>query len=262
MKKAILVVSFGTSHLDTLEKTIAAIEQDLADAFQDRELYRAFTSGMIIRKLKTEYQMEIRDVAQAMEQMKKDGIRDVLVQPTHIIHGFEYEKMIEQLQPYRDQFEQIRIGTPLLADMADYQGAVKRIMEDAGLQKDETLVLMGHGTEHHTNAAYPALDYTFWAKGYTNVVVGTVEGFPEMDEVMKKLKEQKAEKILLMPFMIVAGDHAKNDMAGEEEDSWKSILEREGYEVRTALKGLGEIPGIRAMFVRHAREAKEMPNGR
>mgnify|MGYP000718389441 FL=1 len=145
--------------------------------------------------------------------------------------------------------------------MEDYEEAVRQIMEEAGLEQEETLVLMGHGTEHHTNAAYPALDYTFWAKGYPNVVVGTVEGFPEMDEVLKKLKERKAKKILLMPFMIVAGDHAKNDMAGEEADSWKSILEQAGYEVRPVLKGLGEIPGIRKMFVRHAREAKEYPKG-
>lgn len=205
--------------------------------------------------------MEICNVEEAMEQMARDGIEDLLIQPTHIIHGFEYEKMTEQIEPYRERFETIRIGAPLLATMGDYEEAVHLIMEDAGLKADETLVLMGHGTEHHTNAAYPALDYTFWAKGYRNVVVGTVEGFPEMEEVLKKLKEQQAEKILLMPFMIVAGDHAKNDMAGEDADSWKSILTREGYEVRTVLKGVGEIPGIRQMFVRHAREAKECPKG-
>lgn len=261
MKKAILAVSFGTRHLDTMEKTIGKIERDLAEGFPDRELYRAFTSGMIIRKLKNEYGIPVCDVYEAMEQMYQDGIEDVLVQPTHIIHGFEYEKMVEQLKDQADHFREIRIGTPLLGTMEDYEEAVRLIMDDSGLGEDETLVLMGHGTEHHTNAAYPALDYTFWAKGYKNVVVGTVEGFPEMDEVIKKLKEQEAKKILLMPFMIVAGDHAKNDMAGEEEDSWKSILLKEGYEVRPVLKGLGEIDGIRRMFVRHAKEAKEMPKG-
>lgn len=261
MKKAVLTVSFGTSHLDTMEKTIGAVEKALAEAFPDRTLYRAFTSGMILKKLKSEFQMEICNVEEAMEKMARDGIEDLLIQPTHIIHGFEYEKMTEQIEPYRERFETIRIGAPLLATMEDYEEAVHLIMEDAGLKEEETLVLMGHGTEHHTNAAYPALDYTFWAKGYRNVVVGTVEGFPEMEEVLKKLKEQQAEKILLMPFMIVAGDHAKNDMAGEDADSWKSILTREGYEVRTVLKGLGEIPGIRQMFVRHAREAKECPKG-
>lgn len=261
MKKAILVVSFGTSHLDTMEKTIGAIEKKLEEGFPDREFYRAFTSGMIIRKLKTEYGMQVCDVAEAMDKMYRDGIKDVLIQPTHIIHGFEYEKMTEQIRSRADCFQEIRIGTPLLGSMDDYEEAVGLIMEDSGLRDEETLVLMGHGTDHHTNAAYPALDYTFWAKGYKNVVVGTVEGFPEMDEVIKKLKEQKAKKILLMPFMIVAGDHAKNDMAGEEADSWKSVLSKEGYEVRPVLKGLGEIDGIRRMFVRHAKEAKEMPKG-
>lgn len=261
MKKAILVVSFGTSHLDTLDKTIGAIEKKLKEGFPDRELYRAFTSGMIIRKLETEYGIQVCDVAEAMEKMYQDGIKDVLVQPTHIIHGFEYEKMTEQIRIRAGCFQEIRIGTPLLGSMDDYEEAVRLIMEDSGLREEETLVLMGHGTDHHTNAAYPALDYTFWAKGYKNVVVGTVEGFPEMDEVIKKLKEQKAKKILLMPFMIVAGDHAKNDMAGEEADSWKSMLAKEGYEVRPVLKGLGEIEGICRMFVRHAKEAKEMPKG-
>ena len=261
MKKAILAVSFGTSHLDTMEKTIGAIEKELSGAFPDRALYRAFTSGMIIRKLKLDLHLEIDSVEEAVKRMREDGIEDVLIQPTHIIHGFEYEKMMEQIEPYRTGFQTVRIGEPLLATMEDYEEAVRQIMEEAGLEQEETLVLMGHGTEHHTNAAYPALDYTFWAKGYPNVVVGTVEGFPEMDEVLKKLKERKAKKILLMPFMIVAGDHAKNDMAGEEADSWKSILEQAGYEVRPVLKGLGEIPGIRKMFVRHAREAKEYPKG-
>ena len=214
MKKAILTVSFGTSHLDTLEKTIGAIERELAEAFPDRTLYRAFTSGMVIEKLKLDHKLVIFRVEEAMEQMYRDGVREVLVQPTHIIHGLEYEKMRSQLAPYQERFSQVRIGAP-------------------------------------------ALDYTFWAKGYKNVIVGTVEGFPEMDEVLKKLKEQQTKRVLLMPFMVVAGDHARNDMAGEDEDSWKSILTARGYEVRPVIKGLGEIPGIRQMFVRHAREAKE-----
>ena len=255
MKKAILTVSFGTSHLDTLEKTIGAIERELAEAFPDRTLYRAFTSGMVIEKLKLDHKLVIFRVEEAMEQMYRDGVREVLVQPTHIIHGLEYEKMRSQLAPYQERFSQVRIGAPLLEATKDYEEAAGLIIEDVRPGDGESLVLMGHGTEHHTNAAYPALDYTFWAKGYKNVIVGTVEGFPEMDEVLKKLKEQQTKRVLLMPFMVVAGDHARNDMAGE--DAWKSILTARGYEVRPVIKGLGEIPGIRQMFVRHAREAKE-----
>lgn len=256
MKKAILAVSFGTSHLDTLDRTIGAVERELSESFPERKLYRAFTSGMIIRKLKTTLNMEIMNVAEAADQMLLDGVTDVLVQPTHIINGIEYEKMAEQLLPYKEKFQRLEIGAPLLSAVGDYHEAVQVIMEECGLMEEETLVLMGHGTEHHTNAVYPALDYAFWANGFPNVVVGTVEGFPEIDEVLKKLKERNAGKLLLMPFMIVAGDHAKNDMAGEEEDSWKSILEKEGYQVRVCLKGLGEMEGIRGMFSRHLKEAE------
>ena len=187
MKKAILTVSFGTSHLDTLEKTIGAIERELAEAFPDRTLYRAFTSGMVIEKLKLDHKLVIFRVEEAMEQMYRDGVREVLVQPTHIIHGLEYEKMRSQLAPYQERFSQVRIGAPLLEATKDYEEAAGLIIEDVRPGDGESLVLMGHGTEHHTNAAYPALDYTFWAKGYKNVIVGTVEGFPEMDEVLKKL---------------------------------------------------------------------------
>lgn len=257
MKKAILTVSFGTSHLDTLDKTIGAIEKELKKEFPDRRFYRAFTSGMIIRKLREAMQMEIKNVSQSMEQMKQDGIEDVLIQPTHMINGFEYEKMMEQIRLYEKEFPVLTVGKPLLSSTEDYEEAAEIIAEDAKMEEDETLVLMGHGTEHHTNAAYPALDYTFWSRGYQNVVVGTVEGFPEIGTVIQRLEERNAGKLVLMPCMIVAGDHAKNDMAGEEEDSWKSVLEKKGYQVRIRLRGLGEIPGIQKMFVRHAKEAQE-----
>lgn len=256
MKKAILVVSFGTSHLDTLERTIGAIEKEMEKAFPDRSVYRAFTSGMILEKLEREMHLHIRNVPEALEAILQDEVEDLLIQPTHIINGFEYEKMKELLQPYRKAFRKMDIGSPLLSATEDYCETVRIMMQEAALQKEETLVLMGHGTEHHTNAAYPALDYTFCAKGFQNVVVGTVEGFPDLGDVMKKLKEKKAKKLLLMPFMIVAGDHAKNDMAGAEEDSWKSILEHAGYQVRICMRGLGEMEGIRKIFVKHLKEAE------
>ncbi len=257
MKKAILAVSFGTSYLDTLERTIGAIEREVQEAFPDRKVYRAFTSGMVLRKLREEMGIHIMDVEEAVLAMERDGVEEVFVQPTHIINGYEYEKMKTMLQPYRARFVRMEMGMPLLSSVEDYSEAVRAVMKEAGLEKNETLVLMGHGTEHHTNAAYPALDYMFWAEGFRNVVVGTVEGFPKIRDVIRKLKEQKAEKLLLMPFMIVAGDHARNDMAGEEEGSWKSMLEKAGFQVRICMKGLGEMDGIRRMFVRHLSEAEE-----
>lgn len=254
MKKGILVVSFGTSHLDTMEKTIQAMEDDVAETFPEYKVYRAFTSRMILRKLEQEEGLKINTVEQAMRQMAADGIRGVVIQPTHIINGIEYDRMVEDVRKQEDQFEWIRVGKPLLSSADDYKKAVHAVMAETELAPGEVLALMGHGTDHHANAAYPMLEYTFHALGYSRVLVGTVENFPDLNNVMTKLKICGAEKVALMPFMMVAGDHAKNDMAGEE-DSWKSEMESAGYEVRVILKGLGELKGIRRIFEEHIREA-------
>ncbi len=252
-KKAILAVSFGTSHLDTLERTIAATEQTIAEHFPEYRVYRAFTSQMIIKKLKRTQDMQIPTVREAMEQMAADGIEMVVVQPTHIINGIENDRMLEDLMEYADRFQRIRVGKPLLSCAEDYKKAIHAVMSSVELEEDESLVLMGHGTDHHANAAYPTLEYTFHLLGYRQVLVGTVEGFPNLRDVMTKLAVSDYKKIVLMPFMIVAGDHAKHDMAGEE-DSWKTELEDAGYEVRVFLKGLGELEGIRNLFVEHIEE--------
>lgn len=253
-KKGILVVSFGTSHLDTMEKTIVAIENEIQETFPEYQVYRAFTSGMILKKLQKMNGLVYQNVQGALEQMASDGIEQVIVQPTHIINGFEYDKMREEMSGFEDKFQNIRAGKPLLSTADDYKKAVHAVMEDAELEKEEALVLMGHGTEHHANSAYPALEYTAHLLGYRQVIVGTVEGFPDLSDVITKLEIGNLKKALLMPFMVVAGDHAKNDMAGDE-DSWKQKLEKAGYEVRTAVKGLGEIKGIRKIFIEHVREA-------
>ena len=252
MKKGILVVSFGTSHLDTMERTIDVIENEIAEKFDGCRVYRAFTSGMIIRKLKRTENMEIDTVPEALRRMAADGMEDVVVQPTHIINGIENDRMMEDLMENMSLFRRIRVGKPLLSSVEDYKKSIHAVMAETGLQDGEMLVLMGHGTEHHANSAYPTLEYTFHALGYNQVLVGTVESFPELKNVMAKL---------LMPFMLVAGDHAKNDMAGDE-DSWKSGLEEEGYEVRVILKGLGEFEGIRKIFLEHIEEAAGQAAGR
>lgn len=252
-KKAILVVSFGTSHLDTLEKTIGAIERAIAAHFPEYRIYRAFTSRMIIGKLKRVEDMEVDTVQEAMERMLADGIESVLVQPSHIINGIENESMLEDLMEYADRFRKVRVGKPLLSSPEDYKKAIHAVMEDVDLSADEALVLMGHGSDHHANAAYPMLEYTFHLLGYRQVLVGTVEGFPNLRDVMAKLRISDYKKIKLMPFMVVAGDHAKNDMAGKE-DSWKCELEEEGYEVDAVLKGLGELDGIRQILIEHIEE--------
>ena len=256
MKKGILIVSFGTSHLDTLEKTIAVIEREAAEKFPRAGVYRAFTSSVIIRKLKRTAGLAVDTVGEALERMAADGVEEVIVQPTHIINGIENDAMTESLMEHMGLFRQIRAGKPLLSTVDDYKKSVHAVMTETELDSDEMHVLMGHGTDHHANSAYPTLEYTFHALGYTQVLVGTVESFPELNNVMARLEISGKKKAVLMPFMLVAGDHAKNDMAGEE-DSWKSRLEEEGYEVRVILKGLGELEGIRKIFLEHIEEAAE-----
>ena len=256
MGKGILVVSFGTSHIDTMEKTITVIEQDIARQFPEWSVYRAFTSRMIVRKLKRTENMEIDTVEEALRRMAADGISEVIVQPTHIINGIENDRMMEDLMEHMSLFRKIRVGKPLLSSVDDYKKAIHAVMSEVGLETGEMLVLMGHGTDHHANAAYPTLEYTFHALGYNQVLVGTVESFPELKNVMAKLEIAEMKKVALMPFMLVAGDHAKNDMAGEE-DSWKTELEDAGYAVRVILKGLGEFEGIRKIFLEHIEETME-----
>lgn len=249
-KKAILTVSFGTSHLDTLEKTIGAIERRIAQAFPDYRVVRAFTSQMIINKLKRTEDLAVDNVKEALGRLAQEGVERVIVQPTHIINGIENDRMMEDIMEYMDRFQKIKVGKPVLSSVDDYKKAIHAVMAEVDVAEDEMLVLMGHGTEHHANSAYPTLEYTFHALGYQQVLVGTVESFPELKNVMTKLRISGKKKVLLMPFMIVAGDHAKNDMAGEE-DSWMSELKEEGYEVRAIIKGLGEMEGIQNLILEH-----------
>ena len=254
-KKAILVVSFGTSYENTRKLTIEAIEHDIADAFPACPTYRAWTSKMIIAKLKKRDGLTIHTVKEALEQMLLDGITDVIVQPTHVINGIENDRMLQEVMEHMHLFRKVYVGKPLLSSVEDYKKAIHAVMEKTVIGEDEMLVLMGHGTDHHANSAYPTLEYTFHSLGYQQVLVGTVESFPDLRNVMAKLEISGRKKVVLMPFMFVAGDHAKNDMAGEE-DSWKSELEEKGYEVRVILKGLGEFEGIRKIFAEHIEEAE------
>ena len=252
---ALLVVSFGTSYKETREKTIEVIEREIAEAFKEADFKRAFTSGMIIKRMKQRDGILVNNVDEALKEICDEGYKNVLIQPTHIINGDEFEKMLGMIMPYVGNFEHIKIGRPMLTTSNDYERVVNIIMEEmSDLSKDEALVLMGHGTGHYTDAAYAALDYRFKAMGYKNVFVGTVEGYPELDDIIPMIKEYNPSKIRLLPFMIVAGDHATNDMAGDDEDSWKNVLLNEGFEVECIIKGLGEMEGIRQIYIDHLKE--------
>lgn len=255
-KKALLAVSFGTSHADTREKTIGAIEKNFAEAFPEYEVRRAFTSGMILKVLEKRDGIVIDNVAEAMNRLLSDGFDEVFVQPTHVIPGDEYDAMVADVMMFEDRFDQITIGTPLLYHTEDYRKVIHAVMEQfPDLSPKEALVLMGHGTEHPINAVYAALDYHCKDMGYTNVFIGTVEGYPDLETVRRQVEAYQPEKVILMPLMVVAGDHAVNDMAGEEEDSWKTVFENAGYEVNCVLKGLGEFQSIRDIYLEHAAEA-------
>lgn len=259
MKKALLVVSFGTSYQDTLEKTIRAIERDLSEAFPDRELRRAFTSGMIRRKLWNRDGMKVDGVVEALQELHIKGYEDILIQPTHMINGSEFEKMMSEVNLYSDQFPVLQVGTPLLTDHEDYLKLAEAIMEEMPeFLFDEALVLMGHGTKHHANPAYPAMEYVFHSLGYSNVFVGTVEGYPLIKDVIHRLDGHlNARRVFLAPMMVVSGDHARKDMIGEEPDSWANQLMDHDYEPVPILRGLGEYASVRRLFVEHAQNALE-----
>ena len=255
-KTAILVISFGTSYEETRKKTIEQIESDLHHAFVEYPLYRAWTSPRIRAKLQKRDGIHIMDIDEAMTQLKADGIRNVVVQPTYVITGFESDAMKEKVLAHKKDFDSVIICDSLMVTKQDKEEVCQAMAQEYHPDSDEILLFMGHGTEHHVNPVYAALDYMFKDLGYENVHVGTVEAYPSFASVLRLVKASDVKKVRLAPFMVVAGDHAMNDMAGGEEDSWKSLLEAEGYEVTCVLKGLGEYKGIQKLYAEHARQAE------
>jgi sirohydrochlorin cobaltochelatase len=257
-KPVLLVVSFGTSFGESREKTIGAIENALAAAYPDYEQRRAFTSQIIINKLAEEDGLKIDNVEDAMKRLVAGGVREVLVQPTHVMSGEEYDSVIEAVKPFEDKFDRVRYGQPLLITDADYDEVIDAITGETSRYADDhtAVVFMGHGTEHTANATYAKLNQKIEARGISRYYIGTVEASPSLEDVLEEIKNTGGiTRVVLSPLMIVAGDHANNDMAGDEPDSWKSVMEARGYEVVPVLKGLGEYPGIQKIFVRHAGEA-------
>ena len=261
-RSALLVVSFGTSHRETISKTIEAIEKDLQEAFPERKFYRGWTSRMIIKILKEKQGIEVDTVAEALDRMKKDGITDVLIQPTHVMAGAENDRMAEQIRQEEGAFEKISIGRPLMdsdKDLEKMAGALGGgIMKDKG--PEEALIFMGHGSgeKAEANRIYVRMEEAFGKEGYDDIFVSTVEGSPQLEETLDRIDAAgKYRKINLTPLMIVAGDHAMKDMAGEDEKSWKNRVTARGYEAAPIVKGLGEYEAIRRILVDHAKEAEK-----
>ena len=257
-RKAILVVSFGTSFEETRKVTIDAIEQEIARAYPDCTVYRAWTSKMILKKLMKRDGIHYDNVKEAFARMREDGITDVIVQPTHVINGIENDLMTQDALAYKKDFHSILFGDPLLTTVEDNDYVIRAIREEfADLKEDEVLVLMGHGTTHYSNSIYAALDYTFKDRGCPNIFLGTVEAYPSMQSLLHMVEKYNPRRVVLAPFMIVAGDHAKNDMAGDDPESWRCQFEAAGFPVSCVLKGLGEYPSIRRLFVDHVQAAVE-----
>lgn len=256
-KQAILIVSFGTSVEETRRKTIDAFEMLVRRTYPDWEVRRAFTSEIIINILKKRDKIFVDTIQEALDRLKGDGFSHILVQPTHIINGIENTRMMHLLHRNKQKFQSMRIGAPLLTSAEDMKSVITGIMEDYPNLPDTTGVLcLGHGTDHYSNFTYPAFEYTARQLGYSRLFIGTVEGYPDIDTVLSHIRQSGCKKIILLPLLFVAGDHARNDMAGDGPDSWKSRLHANGVETECVLKGLGEYPAIQQLFLSHMRAAQ------
>lgn len=273
--KEILVVSFGTSFNDSRVQDIKSIEDALQAAFPDWSVRRAFTAQIIINHIQAREGQCIDNMEQAMERAVANGVKELVIQPTHLMHGAEYDEMMEVVEAYRDKFEAVAIAEPLLGEVgsdatvinADKEAVAKAVVAcaaaDGGFAdaadakaNGTAIVLMGHGTAHVAKVSYSQMQAQMQQLGYDNVFIGTVEGEPEgtgCEEVIEAVKAAGYKNVILRPLMVVAGDHANNDMAGEEEDSWRSMfLAADCFDsVEAQISGLGSIPAVQALYVAH-----------
>lgn len=246
-KIALLMVHFGTTHDDTRAVTIDAINRKVMQEFPQMEFREAYTSRIIMRRLAKRGVRKLNPV-EALAQLKSEGFTHVIVQSTNIIDGIEMESLRKDIDQMRPLFKEIRLGMPLLYTPEDYKLVIDCL---AGKSKEKTFtILVGHGTYTPATAQYAMLDYMLQAEGHTDFAVGTVEGYPTFDNAVVRLQGQKKIKqVQLLPFMFVAGDHAKNDIAGD----MKEVLEKKGYKVTPLLEGLGEQPAIQQIYIDHIR---------
>lgn len=254
-KRGVLVVSFGTSCRETREKTINAIEKDIESSFPDRAFFSGWTSRMLTAKVRKNEGLEVRTVEEALEYMEQAGVEDLLVQPTHLTDGVENRRLRQMLET--SSIRTIHLGKPLLSSEKDLENVADAIAHTFGnVGEDEAVVLMGHGSPNSENTIYLDLESVFHRIGHENILVAAVEGDPGIEHIMKELSARSVARVRLAPLMVVAGDHAINDLAGDDETSWKSEIEKMGYETETYLHGLGESEEIRSIYIEHAQEAE------
>ena len=275
----LLVVSFGTSFNDSRAKDIGGIEKALQAAYPDWSVRRAFTAQIIINHVQARDDEKIDNMDQALERAVDNGVKNLVVQPTHLMHGAEYDELTEAVENYKDKFESVKIAEPLLGEVGADETAINEdkaaVAEaitaeavktagfdslDAAKEEGTAFVFMGHGTSHTAKISYSQMQTQMEQLGYENVFIGTVEGEPEntaCEAVIEKLKNAGYKKVILRPLMVVAGDHANNDMAGDDDDSWKSQFEASGVfdSIDTQIAGLGEIDAIQQLYVAHTQAA-------
>ena len=258
----LLVLSFGTSFNDSRRLNIGAIERDLEKAFPDYSVRRGFTANIVIDHIQNRDGVKIDDVDEAMNRAVDNNVKNLVIQPTHLMNGLEYQELEEQVAQYADAFDKIAIGKPLLTSEDDFKRVEQALVDWTSEYDDgETAIcFMGHGTEAESNEVYQKMQDLLTADGHDNYFVGTVEASPSLEDVLAKVKAGSYKRVVLEPLMVVAGDHANNDMAGEEEDSWKTTFEDAGYEVTCLLRGLGENEAIRQIYVEHAQAAMDSLN--
>ena len=281
----LLVVSFGTSFNGSRAADIKGIEDALQAAYPDWSVRRAFTAQIIINHVQARDGEKIDNMQQAMDRAVANGVKNLVVQPTHLMHGAEYDEMMEMIDSYRDKFESVAVAEPLLGEVgadaavinSDKEAVAKAItaaaVKDAGFDsldaaaaEKTAFVFMGHGTSHTAKISYSQMQTTMQTLGYDNVFIGTVEGEPEetaCEDVIEAVKATGYTKVVLRPLMVVAGDHANNDMAGADDDSWLSQFKASGAfeEVDTQIAGLGEISDIQQLYIAHTKAAIESLNG-
>ena len=258
VKPAILVVSFGTSFNDSRHITIGAIESAIREKFPDYDVRRAFTSQIIIDKLKERDGVVIDNVEEALDRLVADKVQEIVVQPTHLMNGYEYDNLAKALESHKDKFKKVALGEPLLSSDDDYYKVIAALASVSERYDDgkTALVFMGHGTEAESNKVYSTLQDKLSAEGKKNYFIGTVEATPSIEDVLKGVKAAGLKKAVLRPLMVVAGDHANNDMADlEDPESWASQLTAAGIEVECVLEGLGQIVEIDELYAAHAADA-------
>ena len=277
----ILVVSFGTSFNDSRAEDIGGVEKALQAAYPDWSVRRAFTAQIIINHVQARDDEKIDNMDQALERAVDNGVKNLVVQPTHLMHGAEYDELTEAVENYKDKFESVKIAEPLLGEVGADETAINEdkaaVAEaitaeavktagfdslDAAKEEGTAFVFMGHGTSHTAKISYSQMQTQMEQLGYENVFIGTVEGEPEdtaCEAVIEKLKDAGYKKVILRPLMVVAGDHANNDMAGDDNDSWKSQFEasKNFDSVKTQIAGLGEIDAIQQLYVAHTKAAMD-----